>query len=73
MLFNEIYTLIFEKNKVIQAHQRSVLQLMSVLNRNKDKDLINNFKSNAKTHATLDEKKFISLYAEHIYFLIKRA
>ena len=56
MLFNEIYTLIFEKNKVIQAHQRSVLQLMSVLNRNKDKDLINNFKSNAKTHATLDEK-----------------
>ena len=71
MLFNEIYTLIFEKNKVIQAHQRSVLQLMSVLNRNKDKDLINTFKSNAKTHATLDEKKFISLYAEH--FLIKRA
>ena len=26
MLFNEIYTPIYEKNKVIQAHQKSVLQ-----------------------------------------------
>ena len=65
MLFNEIYTLIFEKNKVIQAHQRPVLQLMSVLNRNKDKDLINNFKSNAKTHATLDEKNLFP-YTQNI-------
>ena len=73
MLFNEIYTPIFEKNKVIQAHQRSVLQLMTVLNRNEDKDLINNFKSNAKTHSTLGDKKFIPLYAEHVYFLVKRA
>ena len=73
MLFNEIYTPIFEKNKVIQAHQRSVLQLMTVLNRNEDKDLINNFKSNAKTHSTLGDKKFIPLYAELVYFLVKRA
>ena len=73
VFFNEIYTPIFEKNKVIQAHQRSALQFMSVLNRNKDKDLINNFKSSAKTRSTLDEQKFIPLYAEHIHFLIKRA
>ena len=31
MLFNEIYILIFEKNKVTEAHQRSVLQLMSLI------------------------------------------
>ena len=45
---------------------------MTVLNRNEDKDLINNFKSNAKTHSTLDNKKFIPLYAQHIHFLVKR-
>ena len=37
MLFNEIYILIFEKNKVTEAHQRSVLQLMSVINRDEKK------------------------------------
>ena len=71
-LFNEIYTPIFEKQKVVKAHERSVLQLMSALSRNKDKDIINDFKSNTKTHSTVDEKKFISLYAEHIHFLVTR-
>ena len=46
---------------------------MIVLKRNEDKDLINNFKSNAKTHSTLDDKKFIPLYIEHIHFLAKRS
>ena len=35
MLFNKIYTPIFEKQKVVKAHQRSVLQLMTVLSRNR--------------------------------------
>ena len=73
MLFNEIYTPIFEKNKIVQAYKRSVLQLMSVLSRNEDKDIINNFKCNAKTHSTIDEKKFIPLYAEDIHFLMTRS
>ena len=73
MLFNEIYTPIFEKNKTIQPYEWSFLQLMSALSRNKDKDIINNFKCNAKTHSTMDEKKFIPLYAEHIHFLVTRA
>ena len=59
MLFNEIYAPIFEKNKTVQAHERSAIQLMSVLSRNDEKDIINNFKCTAKTHSTLDEKKFI--------------
>ena len=73
MLFNETYTPIFEKNKVIQVDRRSLAQLMTVLNKNEEKDLVNNFKSNAKTHSTRDDKKFIPLYAEHIRFLMKRA
>ena len=46
---------------------------MSVLNRNEQRDNINSFKCTAKTHSTLDEKKLIPLYAEHLHFLIKRA
>ena len=64
MLFNEIHAPIFEKNKTDQAHERSTIQLMSVLSRNDEKDTINNFKCTAKTHSTL---------AEHIHFLVKRA
>ena len=63
VLFNETYTSIFEKNKVIQVDRRSLVQLMTVLNKSEEKDLVNNFKSNAKTHSTRDDKKFIPLYA----------
>ena len=68
------YTLLFlKKNKTVRAHERSTVQLMSVLNRDEEKDIINSFKCTAKTHSTLDEKKFITLYAESLHFLIKRA
>ena len=73
MFFNGIYTPILEKNKIVQSYERSVLQLMSVSSRNKDKDIINNFKCNTKTHSTIGEKKFVLLYAEHIHFLVTRA
>ena len=46
----------FEKSNIVLSHERSVLQLMSVLSRNDDKDIINNFKFNAKTHSKMDEK-----------------
>ena len=58
MPFNEICTPIYEKNKIVQAYERSVLQLMSVLNRNEDKDIINNFKCNAKAHSTMTATGF---------------
>ena len=58
MLFNEIYTPIFEKLKLLKARERSALQLMSVSSRNKNKDIINNFKCNAKTHSTMDKSLF---------------
>ena len=62
-----------KKIKVTEAHQRSVLQLMSVINRDEKKDLVRAFKANAKTHSTLEETKFIPLYAEHVQFLVKKA
>ena len=44
LLFNEIYPPILEKNKKIEPYERSTIQLMSVLCRNKEKNLINRFK-----------------------------
>ena len=72
-MFNEIYTQIFEKCKLIKPYERPVLQLWSVLLRNGEKDIVNTFKHNAKTHSTMKEKKIIPLYAEHLYFLVTRA
>ena len=46
---------------------------MSILVRNEEKDTINSFRYSSKTHSTLQCKKYIPLYAEHLYFLIKRA
>ena len=65
--------LFLKKNKNVNAYERSIIQLMSILSRNKERDIINSFRCTAKTHSTLDEKKIIPLYAEHLYFLIKRA
>ena len=45
---------------------------MSALSRSEEKDVINSFKYFSKTHSTLQDKKYISLYAEHLHFLIKR-
>ena len=73
MLFKEIHPAVFEKNKTVRAHECSAVRLMSVLNRNEQRDIINSFTCTAKTHSTIDENKFIRLYAEHLHFLIKKA
>lgn len=71
LLFNEIYTPFLEKKKLIKPCKRSVLHLLTVLQRNK-RDL-DTFKFNEKTHSTMKQKKKMSLYAEHLHFLIKGA
>lgn len=52
MLFNEIYTTIFEKEKVINPTLRSVFQLMDAINLN-DKSLLNSYNFTYKTHSTI--------------------
>ena len=46
---------------------------MSVIVRNDEKDKINNFHYNSKTDSPLKEKKFVTLYAEDLHFLVTRA
>ena len=74
MLFNEIYPPVFKKNKEnIELYERSCLQLMSVLQKNDQKDKINTFHYTSKTHSTMEEKKFIPLYPEHFHFHNKKS
>ena len=73
LLFNKIYPPVFEKNKKVDSYERSSLQLFSIVVRNEEKDKLNSFPYNSKTHSTLKEKKIILLYAEDLHFLVKRA
>ena len=73
LLFHEIYPPIFEKNKKMNPYKRFCLQLLSVIIRNEEKDTANSFSYSSKTCSTLEEKKFIPLYGEHLHFLIKQA
>ena len=72
LLFNEIYPPIFEKNKKVDPYQRSSLQTMSIVVKKDDKDEINSHRYNSKMHSTLNDKKFVVLYAEDLHFLVSR-
>ena len=80
--FNEVYPPIFEKakskktnkqTKKLEPYERSSLQLLSIAVRGEEKDRLNSFLYNSKTHSTLKEKKFILLYVEDLHFLVTRA
>ena len=73
LLFNEIYPHIFQKNKKISPHLRSCSQIMSRAQKKKGKKEIASLPFNSKTHATLNKKIFVNLYAEDLYFLTTRA
>ena len=72
LLFNEIYPPIFEKNKKIPLHLRSCSQIMSRAqkkNKKNKEEEISSLPFNSKTHATLNKKIFVNLYAEDLYLL----
>ena len=71
IFFNEIYTPVFEKKKVLSANERSVFQLLDAMRLN-NTGLINSYKTTAKTQATMDKKFTIPLYAEHLQFLLSK-
>ena len=44
-----MYVPVFKKSKLIEPCERSALQLLNVLSRNEEKDIINTFKHCSKT------------------------
>ena len=73
LLFNMIYLPIFEKNKKVSSHLHSCSHIMSRAQKKKGKKEIASLPFNSKTHATLNKKIFVDLYAENLYFLTTRA
>ena len=68
-LYNEILPPIIEKQKVLDANERSVYQLLELFDET-IKDKPKSYRCTAKSHATMFLKKFIPLYLEDLRFLI---
>ena len=56
LLLNEIYPPIFEIITKMEPFEKSTLQLVSILQRNEEKETIKSFPYNSKTHSTLKVK-----------------
>ena len=63
----------FEKHKNIPPHLWSCSQIVGRAQKKDKKDEIASLPFNSKTHATLNKKIFVNLYAEDLYFLTTRA
>ena len=63
---------LLKKQKIIDAAERSVYQLMEQYTESDDRKPGSYF-STKKAHATLFQKRFRPLYLEHLSFLINRA
>ena len=61
----------FLKRKVLSANERSVFQFLGAMWLN-DKGVMSSYKTTVKTHATMDAKITIPLYAKHLYLLISK-
>ena len=70
-MYNEIFPPIIEKQKILDANERSLFQLLELFDKTNDKP--KSYRCTAKSHATMFPKKYIPLYLEDLRFLIKRA
>ena len=72
MLYNEIFPPIIEKQKTLDADERSVYQLLEMFDTTQE-GKPRTYKCTPKSHATMFPKKFIPLYLEDLKFFILRA
>ena len=70
LVYNEIYPPIIEKQKIIDPRERPTIQLLD--NFSQGENGASAYRSTAKTHGTMLEKKCIPLYLEDLAFIIKR-
>ena len=71
-MYNEILPPIIEKQKVLDANEQSVYQLLELFDETTE-EKPKSYRCTAKSHTTMFPKKFIPLYLEDLRFLIKRA
>ena len=70
-MYNEIFPPIIEKQKTLEANERSLFQLLELFDQREDKP--KSYRCTVKSHATMFPKTCIPLYIEDLRFLIKRA
>ena len=70
IVYNEIYPTIIEKQKTIDANEKSIYQLLDNLREGQNGPL--SYRVTAKAHSTMLPKTFIPLYLEDLAFIIKR-
>ena len=71
-LYNEIFPPIIEKQKTLDADERSTYQLLDLFNTSLE-GKPKTYRFTPKSYATMFPPKFIPLYIEDLRFLIKRA
>ena len=71
-LYNEILPPIIEKQKVLDANEQSVYQLLELFHETTE-EKPKSYRCTAKSHAAMFPKKIFLLYLEDLRFLIKRA
>ena len=71
-LYSDIFPPIIEKQKTLDADERSAYQLLEMFNTTKE-GKPKTYRCTPKSQATMFPKKFIPLYLEDLRFLIKRA
>ena len=72
-LYNEIFPPIIEKEKTLDANERSAYQLLELVDKTNDKPKLYRCTDHTtKSHATMFAKQFIPFYLEDLKFLIKR-
>ena len=70
LLYNEIFPPVIEKQKILEAYERSAYQLRELFDKTKEKPKL--YRCTPKLHENLFPKTFIRLYLEDLRFLIKR-
>ena len=70
-LYNEIFPLIIKKQKIIDANERSVYQLIELYSETGN-GVSRSYSQMPKSHTTLFSKKFQPLYLEQLRILIGR-
>ena len=71
-MYNEIFPPIIEKEKILDANERSLFQLLELFDTT-DNSKQKSYRCTVKSHATMFPKECIPLYTEDLRFLIKRA
>ena len=71
-IYNEIYPPIIEKQKILDANERSVYQLVELYSET-NKGVPRAYHPTSKAYAALFSKKFQPLYLEHLKILIGKA